>query len=435
MAINVGNTSLPSNADSVYAVKDGVKINLDEIQCIYQGKTLSIWKKQKYYFVVFNSNGGTGSMNQQTMPVGVATALTANAFSRLGYLFSAWAKSSSGSAAYSDKQSVKDIAAAGEAITLYALWTAITYYVVYNANGGSGSMSNSEHKYDTAKALTANAFSKTGYLFTGWDTDASGDVVYADKASVKNLASTHGAKVNLYAVWTAITWYVRYNGNGATSGSMADSTHKYDTAKALTTNAYSRKGYQFTGWATSSSGAKAYDDKALVKNLKSIHGAVLNLYALWSDAGYYAIQDGKLANCPNASAWCSGQYGQTSGEVNNSYGVWYGGFGYTNGAVTNGWGADTGLMTTQGCPNLYIKTYVIAHNGWSPTLAVYDAAGNVIHTYTIDPETYPADGGKYYTATINISAYSSVRVRINAGAGDDTDAWMCVGFKDIRIYN
>lgn len=355
MAINAGNTSLPANADSAYAVKGGAKTNLDEIQCIYQGKTLSVWKKQKYYFVTFNSNGGSGGMNQQTMPVGVSTALTANAFSRLGYLFSAWAKSASGSAAYTDKQSVKDIAAAGETITLYALWTAITWYVVYNANGGSGSMANSEHKYDTAKALTANAFA--------------------------------------------------------------------------------RSGYNFSGWATSSGGAKVYDDKQSVKNLKSTHGAVLNLYALWSDAGYYAIQEGKLKNCPNASAWCSGQYGQTSGEVNNSYGVWYGGFGYTKGAVSNGWGADTGLMETKGCANLYIKTFVIAHYGLSPTLNVYDASGNVIHTYTIDPETYNADGGKYYTATIDISAYSNVRVRINAGAGDDTAAWMCVGFKDIRIYN
>ena len=276
-----GTETLVASVDSIAVIKDGKIVPSDELKCIYQGKTISIWQGIKNYYIAFNANGGTGSMNQQTMPVGVATALTANAFSRLGYLFANWAKSASGSAAYSDKQSVKDIAAAGETITLYALWTAITWYVVYDANGGSGSMANSEHKYDTTKALTANAFAKTGYLFAGWDDDTSGNVVYADKASVKNLASTHGAEVILYAVWTAITWYIKYNGNGATSGSMADSTHKYDTAKALTANAFSKTGCSFVGWATSAGGAKAYDDKQSVKNLKSTHGAVLNLYALW----------------------------------------------------------------------------------------------------------------------------------------------------------
>lgn len=204
MSLVVDEKQIPENADACYVLDKNIDI-------IYMFGKL-IWKKQKYYFVTFNSNGGSGAMNQQTMPVGVSTALTANTFSRLGYLFSAWAKSASGSAAYTDKQSVKDIAAAGETITLYALWTAITWYVVYNANGGSGSMADSEHKYDTAKALTANAFARSGYNFSGWATSSGGAKVYDDKRSVKNLKSTHGAILNLYAVWkmteilTAGTW-------------------------------------------------------------------------------------------------------------------------------------------------------------------------------------------------------------------------------------
>ena len=45
-------------------------------------------------------------------------------------------------------------------------------------------------------------------------------------------------------------YQVKYNGNGATSGSMSNSSHVYDTAKALTANAYTKTGYQFNHWNT-----------------------------------------------------------------------------------------------------------------------------------------------------------------------------------------
>lgn len=62
-------------------------------------------------------------------------------------------------------------------------------------------MSNSTHTYDTAKALTANAFTRDKYLFKGWATSAGGSVVYSNGQSVKNLTSAAGGTVNLYAVW------------------------------------------------------------------------------------------------------------------------------------------------------------------------------------------------------------------------------------------
>ncbi len=87
--------------------------------------------------------------------------------------------------------------------TLYAHWTANTYTVVYNGNGNDGgSMTSSSHTYDTAKALTANGFTKTGYSFAGWAASANGAVVYTNKQSVINLTAVNGGTVNLYAKWT-----------------------------------------------------------------------------------------------------------------------------------------------------------------------------------------------------------------------------------------
>ena len=63
-------------------------------------------------------------------------------------------------------------------------------------------MANEVFDYGTAKTLTANAFTKSGYTFSGWATTASGAVAYTDAQSISNLSATDGATVNLYAVWT-----------------------------------------------------------------------------------------------------------------------------------------------------------------------------------------------------------------------------------------
>jgi len=82
--------------------------------------------------------------------------------------------------------------------TLYAKWTANTYTVIYNSNEGSGTMANSSHTYGVAKTLTANTFTKSGYTFAGWNTQADGSgISYADEESVTNLTSTAGGTVTL----------------------------------------------------------------------------------------------------------------------------------------------------------------------------------------------------------------------------------------------
>lgn len=86
-------------------------------------------------------------------------------------------------------------------VTLYAKWKANSYNVKYNANGGSGTMSNSTHVYDTTSSLNMNKFTKSGYVFSGWSTSKDGAVQYKDGAGVKNLTNKDNGTVNLYAIW------------------------------------------------------------------------------------------------------------------------------------------------------------------------------------------------------------------------------------------
>ena len=328
---------------------------------------------------------------------------------KTGYTFGGW---------YKEKDCINKAGDAGASyepksdITLYPKWTANTYQIKYNGNGAtSGSMTNSTHIYDVAKALTKNAYAKnhtvtfnyngaTGgntiaskninFSFKLWTTQSNGTGnKYNNGESVVNLASTQGAIVNLYAQWnnstygdlpnptkeytvtyadnnskdtavhtfngwyngstrvtsttdaqksnhtltaswtskkitlqnrikagyafggwykekdcinkvgdagasyepesaditlypkfTANTYQIKYDGNGATSGSMANSTHTYDEAKALTKNAYSKTGYTFVGWNRSNTATTAqYTDAQSVSNLAT--GGTVTLYAIW----------------------------------------------------------------------------------------------------------------------------------------------------------
>ena len=175
------------------------------------------------YTVAFNANGGTGTMANLSFAAGATKELTINTFTRTGYIFIGWATSASATtSSYDDGQSVKDLTTtSGATVTLYAVWQANAYTIKFNKNGGSGTMADLAMKYDTAKALTANAFQRPNYNFLGWATSASATTAtYTNKQSVKNLVSTPDGSVTLYAVWqtmrevTAISARARYPWNG-----------------------------------------------------------------------------------------------------------------------------------------------------------------------------------------------------------------------------
>ena len=154
------------------------------------------------YAIAFNANGGTGKMATQTMKRDKAKSLKANAFTRAGYVFAGWNTKKDGSGkAYANGQKVKNLAKAGKTVKLYAQWQKAPYKVAFKANGGSGAMGSQKFKRGQSKSLKANAFTRAGYVFAGWNTkkDGSGKA-YANGQKVKNLAKA-GKTVKLYAQW------------------------------------------------------------------------------------------------------------------------------------------------------------------------------------------------------------------------------------------
>lgn len=178
--------------------------------------------------------------------------------------------------------------------TLFAQWTPNTYYVAYHPNKPSGAssdvtgtMAKTTHVYDTASNLRANTFSLTGWTFTGWNTapDGSGNS-HANGRSISTFTATNGGTVNLYAQWTPNTYYIEFDGNGATSGNMAKMTCKYDTNYTLTTNAFAKTGYTFDGWSLVRNGVVSYGDRVAVKNVTDVNNKTITLYAKWTPITY-----------------------------------------------------------------------------------------------------------------------------------------------------
>jgi uncharacterized repeat protein (TIGR02543 family) len=94
--------------------------------------------------------------------------------------------------------------------------TTPTYTVQYNANGGTGTMANSTHTIGTSQALTANGFTRTGYLFVGWSLNSGGTgTIYYNSQSVNNLTTTAGETVNLFAKWAEGNMYYGVIGSSA----------------------------------------------------------------------------------------------------------------------------------------------------------------------------------------------------------------------------
>ena len=232
------------------------------------------------YFVHFDANGGEGTMDEQIIERGVATNLSPCTFTKGAFGFAGWSTTSDGSVVYGDGASVTDLADAGETITLYAQWVA-GFKVHFDANGGTGTMADQAIPQNTDRNLNANTFTRTGYYFAGWNTQADGTgTSYADGATVRNLA--YLSDITLYAQWTDYyTVHFDKNDDIFASGTMADQTFTAGETKQLSKCTFTGLvGRTFLGWSTTSGGSVEYTDEQSVCDLTTT-SANVTLYAQW----------------------------------------------------------------------------------------------------------------------------------------------------------
>lgn len=164
--------------------------------------------------------------------------------------------------------------------------------VKINGTTGNGSAQVTEDNIDPVgsddQVKGAVAISNTGYTFKSWvrnndpgpySLDASfvpGKVVYSENDDGFFEAATYTAN------FEPNSYTVKFNGNGATSGTMDDLSLKVGTRSALTANAFVKDGFKFGGWTTNADyTGDYYANEEDVLNLATDDGAVVNLYAKW----------------------------------------------------------------------------------------------------------------------------------------------------------
>ena len=221
-----------------------------------------------------NPNSGTSGSSSQFGYVGASLTGTA---SRSGYTFAGWYTSSSGGS------KVTTIPTNGT--TYYAHWTANKYTVTLNNQSATTAGSTSVTATFGSAMPSITKPTKTGYTFGGYytSTGGSGTQYYTAAGGSARSYDYAGART-LYAKWTANSYTVHFDGNGATSGSMNDQSFTYASSQALTSNGFSRgAAFLFTGWNTDPEGTgTAIPADYSASTLSSINGDTVTLYAQWS---------------------------------------------------------------------------------------------------------------------------------------------------------
>ena len=257
----------------------------NQVTTIASGSTgnVELWAKwtPTQYTITYNLGGGTNHGDNPSTYTIESAAIALGAATRTGYQFGGWYASADCSG---DAVTTIATGTTGD-VELWAKWTANSYAIAFVGNGKTGgTMYNELFYYDEAKALTTCAYTRTGYHFNGWNTQADGSgTAYADGQEVLNLTAEPDATLTLYAQWTANTYTVHFVAGIPVNGTMADQTFTYDQeATALTKNAFSTTTGQWLRWNTQADGKGTdYEDEALVQNLTAEDGGTVTLYAQW----------------------------------------------------------------------------------------------------------------------------------------------------------
>ena len=260
--------------------------------------------------VTFNANDGSGSPATTTQGIGtgIATALTANSFTRAGYTFGGWTANSDGSGtAYTNSQSVTF----NSNTQIFAKWNPISYTVTYNLNSGTGTAPTQGTRTigQTFKVAAATGITRTGHSFGGWSDGASTYQPDSDYTVGSN-------NVVLLAQWNLDSYTITYSANNGTgSAARTSDTFIFGSAAIVLPGrgTLARTGYSFAGWATSSGGT------AIVGTYTPTQSATL--YAVWSPNTYTITFNGNGATGSPASSTTTYTTGASGLALTNTQGT------------------------------------------------------------------------------------------------------------------
>ena len=181
------------------AISGGTQITKDTTVKITSTQTLYAHWKVNTYTVTFNGNGGSVSGNKtKNMTYDTKYDFSGISVTRTGYTFSGWYTAASGGT----QVTANTVLTTATNHDLYAHWTATTYTITYNLDGGTVSSNPSTYNINT-ETITLNNPTKAGYTFKGWtgsNGSAAQTIVTIPKGSTGNKTYTANFTLNQVAV-------------------------------------------------------------------------------------------------------------------------------------------------------------------------------------------------------------------------------------------
>ena len=228
------------------------------------------WKINTY---IINFISGNNISNPSNIIVAYnSTYGTLPTVSKTGYTFNGWYTSATGGTKITS--STKVTITSNQ--TLYGQWTANTYTVTFNANGGNTPSF-------TSKTITYNdtygnlpTISRTNYVFKGWYT-ASSEGIQITSSTIVDIT----ANQILYAQWTKDSCIITYKPGTNANGEEVSDEKICGENIILRDSIFTRIGYIQTGWSTSDSGSKIYE---LNDNYSKDENLIL--YPVWTAIKY-----------------------------------------------------------------------------------------------------------------------------------------------------
>ncbi|BAU26313.1 putative repeat protein (TIGR02543 family) [Aneurinibacillus soli] len=167
------------------------------------------WTANPTFAVTYDGNrsdgGSVPSDSNEYQQGGQATVLdNTGKLTKTGYTFAGWNTQADGKG--TDYAAASKLTLGSANVTLYAKWTANpTFTVTYNGNGNSrGGVPSDNNKYEKGMKVTVlnntGSLLKSGYTFSGWNTQADGKGTDYSPASTFNMGA---ANVTLFAKWTS----------------------------------------------------------------------------------------------------------------------------------------------------------------------------------------------------------------------------------------
>lgn len=193
---------------------------------------------------------------------------------RTGHTFSGWNTKADGSGT---DHGIGSSCVVDAGMILYAKWTANTYVVVFDSQGGTPDPADMTVTFDRQYG-NLPLIERTGYTFDGWYTGADGAGNLVLDGTTVTIPSDH----TLHAKWTADTYAVTFDSHGGTTD-PADMTVTFDRQYGNLPSV-ERTGYDFDGWYTGAdgTGGLVLDETTVI--IPSDH----TLHARWT-AGTYTI--------------------------------------------------------------------------------------------------------------------------------------------------